>query len=108
VVRGWLGVEYGRLPIAANVDVASLARGAQVLAVYPQSPAAQADLQAGDVLLTFNGEEIDDPLELRRREAALAPGTKVHVTGLRAGIAFEADAELVQRPVLNRMQIPNG
>lgn len=108
VVRGWLGVEYGRLPIAANVDVASLARGAQVLAIYPQSPAAQAGLQAGDVLLTFNGEEIDDPLELRKREAALAPGTKVHVTGLRAGIAFEADAELVQRPVLNRMQIPNG
>ena len=108
VVRGWLGVEYGRMPIPANANLANVARGAQVLAVYPQSPAAQAGLQPGDVLLTFDGEEIDDPLELRKREAALAPGTKVHVAGLRAGIAFDADAELVQRPVLNRIQIPNG
>lgn len=108
VVRGWLGVEYGRMPITANASLASVARGAQVLAVYPQSPAMQAGLQVGDVLLSINGEEIDDPLELRRREAALAPGSKVHVSGLRAGIAFEADAELVQRPVLNRIQIPNG
>ena len=108
VVRGWLGVEYGRMPITANANLASVARGAQVLAVYPQSPAMQAGLQVGDVLLSFDGEEIDDPLELRKREAALAPGSKVHVSGLRAGIAFEADAELVQRPVLNRIQIPNG
>lgn len=108
VVRGWLGVEYGRMPIPANTNLASAARGAQVLAVYPQSPAAQAGLQPGDVLLTFDGEEIDDPLDLRKREAALAPGTTVHVTGLRAGIAFEADARLVQRPVLNRIQIPSG
>jgi serine protease DegS/serine protease DegQ len=108
VVRGWLGVEYGRMPITANANLASLARGAQVLAVYPQSPAMQAGLQVGDVLLSFDGEEIDDPLELRKREAALAPGSKVHVSGLRAGIAFEADAQLVQRPVLNRIQIPNG
>ncbi len=108
VVRGWLGVEYGRMPITANANLASIARGAQVLAVYPQSPAMQAGLQVGDVLLSFDGEEIDDPLELRKREAALAPGSKVHVSGLRAGIAFEADAELVQRPVLNRIQIPNG
>ncbi|HSX61627.1 MAG TPA: trypsin-like peptidase domain-containing protein [Tahibacter sp.] len=108
VVRGWLGVEYGRMPIPANTTQANIARGAQVLAVYPQSPAAQAGLQPGDVLLTFDGEEIDDPLELRKHEAALAPGTKVHVSGLRAGIAFDADAELVQRPVLNRIQIPNG
>lgn len=108
VVRGWLGVEYGRMPIPANTPLASIARGAQVLAVYPQSPAAQAGLQAGDVLLTLDGEEIVDALELRKREAALAPGTKVHVSGLRAGIAFEADAELIQRPVLNRIQIPNS
>lgn len=108
VVRGWLGVEYGRMPIPANTNLASAARGAQVLAVYPQSPAAQAGLQPGDVLLTFDGEEIDDPLDLRKREAALVPGTTVHVTGLRAGIAFEADARLVQRPVLNRIQIPSG
>lgn len=109
VVRGWLGVEYGRMPIQADANLASTARGALVLAIYPQSPAARAGLQVGDVLLSFNGEEIDDPLELRKREAALAPGTRVHVTGLRAGIAFEADAELIQRPVLNRgMQIPTS
>ncbi|MCQ4165177.1 S1C family serine protease [Tahibacter harae] len=109
VVRGWLGVEYGRMPIQADANLASMARGAQVLAIYPQSPAARAGLQVGDVLLSFNGEEIDDPLELRKREAALAPGTRVHVTGLRAGIAFEADAELIQRPVLNRgVPIPTG
>lgn len=108
VVRGWLGVEYGRLPIPAGASLATAARGAQVLGVYPQSPADKAGLQVGDVLLSFNGEEIDDPLELRKREAAAAPGSTVHVSGLRAGITFEADVTLMQRPVLNRIQIPTG
>jgi serine protease DegQ len=108
VVRGWLGVEFGRLPLLPNTTLADQHRGAQVLSVYPQSPAAAAGLQVGDIVQTFNGEEVDDAIDLRKREAALAPGTKVHVSGLRAGIAFEADAELVQRPVLNRIQIPTG
>ncbi|MEO8672284.1 MAG: trypsin-like peptidase domain-containing protein [Tahibacter sp.] len=108
VIRGWLGAEYGPVAVQANSGLPGAPRGAQVLDVYPRSPAAQAGIQAGDVLLKFDGKEILDPVELRNREAAIAPGTQVHVSGLRAGITFEVDATLLQRPVLNRLQIPTS
>jgi serine protease DegS/serine protease DegQ len=102
VVRGWIGIEYGRVSVAANSGLPAAARGAQVNDVYPQSPAAEAGLQPGDILLQFDGVDIVDSVDLRKREAATKPGTKIRVAGLRAGIAFDAQVTLMQRPVLNR------
>ena len=66
--------------------------------VTPESPAAQANLQPGDLLLKIDGTAIVDQIDLRNREAALAPGTKVRLEGLRDNLPFAADVILVQRP----------
>ena len=55
-------------------------------------------------MLKLDDAEIVDAVDLRKREAATPPGTKVKIAGLRAGIAFEAEVTLMQRPVLNRQQ----
>ena len=96
VVRGWIGADYRDVRVPAGS--APSARGVVVLRVAPESPAAQANLQPRDVLLKLDGTPIVDQIDLLNREAALAPGTKVHLEGLRNNMPFSADLTLVQRP----------
>jgi len=98
VVRGWMGADYGFVAIAADSGLPAAARGAQVTDVYPGGPAAQAGIQAHDILLRIGSEDIVDPADLRRHEAALKPGSKVKVSGLRNGAPFSAEVTLAQRP----------
>ena len=53
--------------------------GALVSDVDDDSPAAKAGLQSGDVILSFNGETIEDSSELPARVAALKPGQKADI-----------------------------
>jgi S1-C subfamily serine protease len=66
--------------------------------VYDKGPAALAGLQAGDVLQTLDGVPLANQLELRNREASLAPGTKVELAGTRNGAPFKIAATLQERP----------
>jgi serine protease DegS/serine protease DegQ len=98
VVRGWMGAEYSSISITADSGLPSAARGVVVTDIYPGGPAAQGSMQVRDVLLSFGGEDILDPTDLRRREAAAKPGSTVDVSGLRAGAPFHAKITLAQRP----------
>jgi serine protease DegS/serine protease DegQ len=100
VVRGWLGVEVGNVIVSADSGLPAAARGATVVDVYPGGPAAQAGLQPGDILLKLGKQPIIDPTDLRTREAETAPGSKVEVSGLRAGVPFHTEVVLAQRPQL--------
>jgi Do/DeqQ family serine protease len=95
VVRGWLGAEYAD---AASMQQPCAEQGTCVVGVYKPGPAASAGLQPGDVLLTLNGEPIANQLDLRNREAALAPGTKVELGGMRSGSPLKFDITLQERP----------
>lgn len=100
VVRGWLGADYGFVPVAADSGLPAAPRGAQVMNVYPGSPAALAGIQAHDILLRLGSDNITDPADLRRHEADLKPGTRVEVSGLRNGMPFHTQVVLAQRPNL--------
>jgi serine protease DegS/serine protease DegQ len=98
VVRGWMGADYTFVPVAADSGLPAAARGAQVTDVYPGGPAAQAGIQPHDILLRIGTEDIVDPADLRRHEAAFKPGSKVEVSGLRNGAPFHIEVILAQRP----------
>ncbi|MFK2901672.1 trypsin-like peptidase domain-containing protein [Dyella jejuensis] len=99
VVRGWLGANYGFVPIAADSGLpAAAARGAQVTDVYTGGPAAAAGIQPHDILLRLGEDNIRDPADLSRREAALKPGSRVEVSGLRNGVPFHVLVNVIQRP----------
>ena len=101
VVRGWLGADYAFVPVAANGGLPAAARGVQVTEVTPGSPAEQAGIKARDILLRIGNDDILDPADLRRREAALKPGSTVEVSGLRDGNQFHSEVTLAQRPPMS-------
>ncbi|RUL76772.1 S1C family serine protease [Dyella choica] len=99
VVRGWLGANYGFVPVAADSGLpAAAARGAQVTDVYAGGPAAAAGIQPHDILLRLGEDDIRDPADLGRHEELLKPGSKVEVSGLRNGVPFHVMVNVIQRP----------
>jgi serine protease Do len=59
--------------------------GVLVNGVHTGSPAEQADIKVGDVILAVNGREVDDPEALRFRIATLSVGTSAQLTVSRNG-----------------------
>ncbi len=106
VVRGWIGADYAFVPVAANSGLPAAARGAQVASVYPGGPAAQAGIRPRDILLRFGNDDILGPADLRRREAAMKPGSEVEIAGLRNGAPFRVEVTLVQRPAMHGDSMP--
>ncbi|MEP7098149.1 MAG: trypsin-like peptidase domain-containing protein [Dokdonella sp.] len=96
VIRGWIGADYADIQPANGAT--SRQHGVVIARIAPEGPAAQAKLQAGDLLLKIDGTPILDQIDLRNREAALAPGTKVRLEGLRGNEPFAIDVTLAQRP----------
>ena len=98
VTRGWLGAEFGDAPVLPGSLGINTPRGVALTGVYVGGPAQASGLRAGDVILQFNGEAVPDQSWLRTREAGSAPGTQVRLAGLRAGVPFQIELELAQRP----------
>ncbi|MEM7226668.1 MAG: DegQ family serine endoprotease [Pseudomonadota bacterium] len=80
VKRGWLGVSIqpitGELAEALALPVE---RGALVASVDEESPAKAAGIQTGDVILSFDDKEIEDPRGLARTVADTPAGKAVEV-----------------------------
>ncbi len=99
VVRGYLGL-YGQdvTPEIAQLMGLPQPGGALVAQVEPGSPAAQAGLQRGDVILEANGRKIDSYDTFRTQVAGMKPGTEMQVLILRDGKTFERTIQLGERP----------
>jgi serine protease Do len=86
VVRGYLGVAVAPVtPEARRAADLPTPKGAVVAEVVAGSPAAAAALKPGDVIVRFQGEELQDPRDLTRRVAATPPGTSVKLDVVRPG-----------------------
>lgn len=96
VIRGSLGIEYADTSLLAPA-MSSAQPGALVVAVETGGAASAAGVQPGDILVKLDGEQITDQADLRSHEAAIAPGTRVRLEGVRAGVAFVVDVTVAQR-----------
>lgn len=99
VTRGWIGVSIQPLDqdIARSLGLEE-PRGALVASVVPDGPAARAGIQQGDVILTFNGERIEDSRDLTQRVGATAIGNASRVEVLRQGQRRTLNLRLAERP----------
>ncbi len=88
ITRGWLGVQIQPVtPLIADSLELEDARGALVASVTPESPAAAAGLEVGDVILAFGDAPIDTVRELTRNVALAEPGQSQGLTVWRRGEA---------------------
>ena len=78
--RGWLGVRIQDVTKEiAEVENLDQPRGALVASVAPNSPSEKAGVKAGDIILEFNGEKIQEMKELPIIVARTEVGKKVKV-----------------------------
>jgi serine protease Do len=95
VTRGWLGVSLQPLtPELAEAFKVKDRKGALVAEVQPDSPAAQAGLKSGDVIVGFNGKPVANPGELARAVAMTDPGQTARVTIRRDGVEKTLEVRL--------------
>ncbi|SDY53585.1 Do family serine endopeptidase [Citreimonas salinaria] len=99
VERGWLGVQIQSIDdaLAEALDLADTT-GVLVSDATAGGPAAEAGLQAGDVIVSVAGEDVSDPRGLTFAVADLPVGEPVAVTYLRDGERQEAEVTLGERP----------
>lgn len=99
VNRGWLGVMIQ--PVSQDLAESfgmDNAIGALIADLDPEGPAAQGGLQAGDVILEVNGEEVERSSTLPRLIGRGAPGTEVELTLMRDGEEITESVELGSWP----------
>jgi S1-C subfamily serine protease len=72
-------------------------RGALVLAVVAGSPAEQAGIAEGDVILAIAGTEINEGFTFLNTLTLVAPDERVSVDVLRGGDVMQVSVQLVPR-----------
>jgi serine protease Do len=85
--RGWLGV------VSAN-ETASNSTGMVVDVVEPQSPAAEAGLDAGDVIVRVDDVNVEQPLDFQRAMLERKPGDSCLLTVNRSGAPLTLKVKL--------------
>ena len=95
VKRGWLGVSIQDV----DQDTAKAlnlpeAKGALVSSVRPGEPADEAGIQVGDVIVSVQGNSIEDAGELTRAIGDMSPGQEVEITIRRNGKVKKLTVEL--------------
>ena len=96
IIRGYLGIETtGIQPGQINARDGS---GVSVVAVVPNSPAADAQIQRGDVIQKFNGHDVRNFTELRRLVSQTELDKKVDVQVARNGKPVTLSAKIKEEP----------
>ncbi|OYX41175.1 MAG: trypsin [Rhodobacterales bacterium 32-67-9] len=99
VERGWLGVQIQ--PVTEDIAAAlgfDKVKGVLIADVTADTPAAKAGLTRGDIVLSVNGSEVNDPRDLTRMIATDAPGAEVTLGLLRSGKPVDTTVTLGTRP----------
>lgn len=99
VTRGWIGVSIQGIDqdMAASLGLDE-PRGALVGSVVPDGPAARAGIQQGDVIVTYDGQRIEDNRDLTQRVGATRVGQTTRVEVLRGGARRTLNLRLAERP----------
>jgi serine protease Do len=72
--------------------------GAKIVEVTPGSPADQANLRVGDVVVAVEGKKVKTQMDLRDHILRYEPGDRVELTILRNGSKQSITVRLGTRP----------
>jgi serine protease Do len=101
VVRGFLGVGIQAVtPDLAESFRLDKAQGALVTNVMPGSPADQAGIQRGDVIVEYEGQAVVDPRTLQGQVVGTVVGNKISLVVMREG------KKVTLRPLIREQNQP--
>jgi serine protease Do len=100
VRRGWLGVNIQQVTdeIAESLGLRNGTRGALVARAQEGGPAAAGGIQAGDVILRFNNQDVREMRNLPRIVAETTVGTRVPVVVWREGREQTVEITVAELP----------
>jgi S1-C subfamily serine protease len=99
VERPWLGARLE--PVTRDIaDALKLERatGAAVMRVHAASPAAAARLEAGDVIVGVDGQEVSDPRAVQYRLTTRGVGKRARLDIIRKGRPLVVEVALTPAP----------
>src|SRR6266478_6913640 len=99
IIRGYLGIRT--LPLQPGQNGAE-SEGVLVDEVIPGSPAAEAQLQKGDVIRKFNGREVKNLPALRSLVAQAGLNKKVELEIVRGDKRMTVTTEIKEEPIDDR------
>ena len=99
VQRGWLGVQIQPLTkdIADSLELDST-DGALVAAVENDSPAQVGGIKPGDVIISLDGEKLENFKDLAKRIAVIKPGSETMIEVSRQGKTHQLGIEIARAP----------
>jgi serine protease Do len=98
VSRGFLGIFFEEMDKnkAEALDLPS-ANGVLVSKVQSGTPADEAGIKVGDVIVGFNGKKLENGQSFRMMVASAGPGQKINLNILREGRKISKDITLADR-----------
>jgi putative serine protease PepD len=99
VAPAFLGIVGDTLdPQDAETFDIGVAQGARIVEVVADTPAAEAGLRDGDVIVAVDGRGIDSMVALSARIRIIEPGTNIRLDYVRDGEQLSTQIELVEIP----------
>lgn len=99
VTRGWLGISVEELNISAlkqrGVDIQN---GVLVTNVAPGAPASQAGIQAGDIIVAIDNQELSNGRDGMLQVSMLKPGKRTRIDIIRDGDMIPLTAVVGKKP----------
>ena len=99
VTRGWIGIEAQDItPELAESFKLDKAEGSLIAGVLRDSPADEAGLKPGDILVSINGKQVVDSESMLNLIAVLKPKDKAKLGIVRNGKLVEVELLVGKRP----------
>jgi len=99
VRRGWIGASFSDHHwINRREQTATSLSGARVEQIRNRGPAWSIGLQPGDVILSWDGETVDNSNQLNLLIANTAPMSNVELQVERNGLVFTTSLQVLQQP----------
>ncbi|KVN99924.1 serine peptidase, partial [Burkholderia ubonensis] len=109
VTRGRIAVAIGEVTkdVADSIGLPKT-EGALVSSVEPGGPADKAGVQPGDIILKFNGKQVDTASDLPRMVGDTKPGAKATINVWRKGQARDLPITIAETPAETTAKADQG
>jgi len=99
IIRPWVGAKLQEVTqdIATSVGL-ERPRGAMISKIHSKSSLAKSGLKRGDIIVKFDGKEIDSAREFDYRFATKVIGDEVELSFLRKRQSYNATVSLIRAP----------